>query len=65
MALMTSILDQADDSHHSIALWANQQIDFVDLLNQPGQAFPARRRGLAGYDNTGDTSKVEIPHFYL
>ena len=33
------ILDGADDPHGSPAFRANQWIDLIDLLNQPGPAF--------------------------
>jgi len=49
------ILDETDDAHDASAFGANQGIDFVDFLNQPGPAFTACRRGFVGFDNAGDS----------
>jgi len=48
------ILDGADDPHGSLAFRANQWIDLIDFLNQPGPAFPAHRRGSVGFDDVRD-----------
>ena len=48
------ILDGADDPHGSPTFRTNQWIDLINFLNQPGPAFPARRRGSVGFDDVRD-----------
>ena len=48
------ILDGTDDPHGSPAFWADERIDLIDFLKQPGPAFPARRRGFVGFDDVRD-----------
>lgn len=55
------ILDETDDPHGPPAFWANQGINLVDFLNQPGPAFQACRRGPVGFDDAGD----DVRHIFL
>ena len=48
------ILNETDDPHGSPTFRADERIDLIDFLNQPGPAFPAGRRGSIGFDDTGD-----------
>jgi hypothetical protein len=49
-----TILDGTDDPHGSPAYWADERINPIDFLNQPGPAFPAGRRGPVRFDDAWD-----------
>jgi hypothetical protein len=48
------IFDAADDPHDALALRANQGIDLVDLLNQPGPVPPKDLFITLRFEDAGD-----------